>query len=1258
MKNRRKQRSNNHGFTLVEIICAIAIFAMVMAAMGSIMVYTSKSYTRSSQETEIQQEAQFAANRIGGIVQDANEVTYSAGTLTMNDGVSVHTVSHNTGTSELMYAVSSGSTSSGDQLLASNVTSFDADVTDFDKTKTVKLNITINDDGREYQMSYNMKARNEAAKTAPASIVKTASIIAEPKLILVPGQTYTLATTVKGTTAGISAISSGLNVSVNADDSVNITVPVNTAKTGDSVFYVYLSTNELGDTGLPLDTEKVTVQVRRVNELKVKHEFVTTSGDEGKAGAEYKFTSNVSKSTPYLGKMLGVSWESGYEIPYAAEWSEEFTINDTSASFDAYFEKKDLVEDADKPTVTYKLKQDLPAGAKLTVKATSKHAKGVNKAHSNYDTVVAEDALVSSAPAMTSGSTIVVMEPGQTLEVPVTGLGTGALVSEVTDESDSSTSATYADGKVKIKLGKDEKDTVKVSIHPSGDTTNTFDVNVKVRRVEDITIDYNKISGDDFAAGTVYRFNTTYSGDNLAKASDDEEVTAYKNAYATEFSWEFNVGTSKKAEGAYIHNSYGSANSSAAYTGGTTNEYFDILNTGVNSYQPYIEVKLKKDFPTNGELVMTVKALHPLGNYASADFNKSGSTYATGIEDSCKITKDGLMASTKDGLVIAEPGQGVGKDVSGAFAIPIYVSSPIASIDAQLTGKKSSETSLYSATSGSGQGHKFNDKLWYIKMKIGSDETGSNGKMTLNLTAKNSSGTVLGTEEITIGLRRVTDVEIVSDGDINNKAGATIKLTAEATGYGKDGTEYFEQYTETDEGGNQPVWDRDDYVSPYPMEWTVISNGTEKPLSSYATITKTTYDSSKNQKYSNGNHQIEFTLAAALPNGSKIRATSRHAGGENKSGKKYEDVYGEIEVKGSGEDPGIGGIKRNDTPFRRAASLGGFFNDGGVDEKVSAMFVKQGYGNDYVNPGYDLQGHFLFRFSEDGTNWSQYISFIDDCEKQIMLEGYHGWGSSPYQGTTCFDPRKDIYLDVMYIVYDRNRKEIHWPWNNAVLTEGYGFKENGYKLSRFAQDNMNNYGATAESDFIVREFIPAADIHWVKNEALGQSDDTTHFFGQHYKESSPIKIGSNSGSSERKAFTIDAYNIALVHPESHQGHYKTVVQKKDSSGKWVDVTSQAYTGALGWAINGTTYWPSTDFVYDINYVYGAEGLYRFGILLEKWPYFEININSDKPIDPTKISLVTMLNGNNEHSKYVKTYEEDIPCYDWGTGYNVIYFKFQ
>ena len=63
--------------SLVELLCGVAILGLISATIGGIMVVSTKTYYSGTTETALQQEAQFTANRINGLIHDVtNEVNY------------------------------------------------------------------------------------------------------------------------------------------------------------------------------------------------------------------------------------------------------------------------------------------------------------------------------------------------------------------------------------------------------------------------------------------------------------------------------------------------------------------------------------------------------------------------------------------------------------------------------------------------------------------------------------------------------------------------------------------------------------------------------------------------------------------------------------------------------------------------------------------------------------------------------------------------------------------------------------------------------------------------------------------------------------------------------------------------------------------------------------------------------------------------------------------------------------------------------
>lgn len=82
-------KKNNHGFTLIELIVAIAIFMIVSTVVFQFVVTAANSYQRQSRDVELQYEAQLTMNQLQDMLVDANKgVSYtfnSAGNYLLTD---------------------------------------------------------------------------------------------------------------------------------------------------------------------------------------------------------------------------------------------------------------------------------------------------------------------------------------------------------------------------------------------------------------------------------------------------------------------------------------------------------------------------------------------------------------------------------------------------------------------------------------------------------------------------------------------------------------------------------------------------------------------------------------------------------------------------------------------------------------------------------------------------------------------------------------------------------------------------------------------------------------------------------------------------------------------------------------------------------------------------------------------------------------------------------------------------------------------
>ena len=73
-------RKNQKGFTLVELIIAIAILAVVSLAICGFIVVGSRGYTAANTDIMLQQEAQLALNQISDVIIDTTDsISYGNG---------------------------------------------------------------------------------------------------------------------------------------------------------------------------------------------------------------------------------------------------------------------------------------------------------------------------------------------------------------------------------------------------------------------------------------------------------------------------------------------------------------------------------------------------------------------------------------------------------------------------------------------------------------------------------------------------------------------------------------------------------------------------------------------------------------------------------------------------------------------------------------------------------------------------------------------------------------------------------------------------------------------------------------------------------------------------------------------------------------------------------------------------------------------------------------------------------------------------
>jgi prepilin-type N-terminal cleavage/methylation domain-containing protein len=249
-------RKDQKGFTLVELLIAVAILSVVTATVAGFIVVGSKTYASANNDITIQQEAQLALNQMSDVMIDTtrsinyaghrtgsaesqqvlkdSEFTFEpdAKSLTMYNGEAVAVASaggsgstdteiqegngnqnyqfywvkddetlyyHEIDVKETFPDIDLSDSSAGWEVLAEHVTDFSVDLTQVEEKRVVALELTFEMGNKEYTTSNNVTVRNRILTNDVeiAALDKTVTLTVIPKkssVILEPGETYHFST--------------------------------------------------------------------------------------------------------------------------------------------------------------------------------------------------------------------------------------------------------------------------------------------------------------------------------------------------------------------------------------------------------------------------------------------------------------------------------------------------------------------------------------------------------------------------------------------------------------------------------------------------------------------------------------------------------------------------------------------------------------------------------------------------------------------------------------------------------------------------------------------------------------------------------------------------------------------------------------------------------------------------------------------------------------------------------------------------------
>lgn len=244
-----RMKKDQKGFTMVEVLIAVAILSIVVVTVCGFILVGSRSYAAGNSDINVQQESQLALNQMSDLLIDTTRsVTYTgfdagkttSGTalkdadftftpedksLVMLNGTAVANpgggpdpiIEEGNGNKNyhfywdkseetLFYAEADakdpvpdfGDPAAEWVVLASHVTDFSADLTQLEEKRVVQLALTFVDGTKEYVTSNNVTIRNKVgvndAKLDPINKKKTLNITPRDNPIVEPGETYHFST--------------------------------------------------------------------------------------------------------------------------------------------------------------------------------------------------------------------------------------------------------------------------------------------------------------------------------------------------------------------------------------------------------------------------------------------------------------------------------------------------------------------------------------------------------------------------------------------------------------------------------------------------------------------------------------------------------------------------------------------------------------------------------------------------------------------------------------------------------------------------------------------------------------------------------------------------------------------------------------------------------------------------------------------------------------------------------------------------------
>lgn len=392
-----RNKADNRGLSLVELVCAVAILAVIGLMISGVIVTSSRNYVSGTSEVEVQQEAQILVNQIADLVLDATKpVTWNADVLTVIQQDYTYEVSYVGERSEVLcsqyYTVDYPSRTAliaENQVLAEDVTSFDMDVSEYTVNGRVSFDVAFMKSGRSFGSQYVVTARNGKVSVSEEDDGQVNLFIDQGEIVLEPNQSYTLpeavvtGTTKTGVVWKLSGNKSTSTVLTKAGDSWILKVGKD--ETAASLTLLVQTNAKKKDKVTPAAQVTVRVYIRRVTGI-----TLTGNLESGRAmcnGAVYYISAQIQGTN--LERRSTLASDADYIRPTDINWKCLFTSNGSEVWNSAwYYEVLNQNSNGDYGCyIRVRLKTDLGSSNQLLITATSAHASGGNKTHTQYDNI-------------------------------------------------------------------------------------------------------------------------------------------------------------------------------------------------------------------------------------------------------------------------------------------------------------------------------------------------------------------------------------------------------------------------------------------------------------------------------------------------------------------------------------------------------------------------------------------------------------------------------------------------------------------------------------------------------------------------------------------------------------------------------------------------------------------------------------------------------------------------------------------------------